>query len=175
MREVLRRVGSVHNLVIFESAARLGSFSKAAHELSLTQPAVSQAVRRLETALGARLFQRHHRTIRLTDAGGRLYADVTDGFSRILATARQIGRAARGDHVTLLVSTAFATYWLVPRLAAFRQQHPDVELRLETLDKDVDIAAEATSLAIRRGNGEWPGYASALLTREHLIAVASPG
>ena len=73
-----------------------------------------------------------------------------------------------------LVSTAFATWWLVPRLAEFRALYPSVDLRLETLDKDVDIAAEATSLAIRRGHGEWPGYASARLTPERITAVASP-
>jgi DNA-binding transcriptional LysR family regulator len=174
MRELIRRVGSVHNLVIFEATARLGSFSRAASELSLSQPAVSQAVRRLETAIGARLFQRHHRTISLTDAGARLHADVTDGFSRILATVRQINRSARGDHVTLLVSTAFATWWLVPRLAEFRARHPSVDLRLETLDTEADVSSETSSLAVRRGLGQWPGYSSALITPERLIAVASP-
>ena len=59
-------------------------------------------------------------------------------------------------------------------LAEFRALYPSVDLRLETLDKDVDIAAEATSLAIRRGHGEWPGYASARLTPERITAVASP-
>ncbi len=174
MRELLRHVGSVHNLVIFEAVARLSSFSRAATELGLTQPAVSQAIRRLESAIGTRLFHRNHRAIALTDSGNRLYADVADGFSRILATARQIGRAAQSEHVTLLVSTAFATWWMVPRLAEFRALHPAVDLRLETLDKDVEIAAEATSLAIRRGDGTWSGYQSALLTPERITAVASP-
>ena len=76
--------------------------------------------------------------------------------------------------MTLLVSTAFATWWMVPRLAEFHARHPKVDLRLETLDKDVEIAAEATSIAVRRGNGQWPGYASALIAPERLIAVASP-
>ncbi len=174
MRELEQRVGSVHNLVVFEAAARLKSFSRAADELGVTQPAVSQAVRRVEAAIGARLFQRRHCAITLTEAGERLYQDVADGFARILVTARQIGRAARPDHVTLLVSTAFATWWMVPRLAEFRARHPNVDLRLETLDKDLDIAAEATSLAVRRGSGRWPGYASALIAPERLVAVASP-
>lgn len=175
MRELERHVGSVHNLVLFEAAARLASFSAAAEELGVTQPAVSQAVRRLEAAIGARLFRRGHRSITLTAAGERLYGDVADGFTRILATARQIGRTARPDHVTLLVSTAFATWWMVPRLAEFRTRHPRVDLRLETLDKDLEIAAEATSLAVRRGDGHWPGYESALIAPERLLAVASPG
>ena len=175
MRELERHVGSVHNLVLFEAAARLKSFSAAAEELGVTQPAVSQAVRRLEAAIGARLFRRGHRSITLTAAGERLFGDVADGFSRILATARQIGRTAQPDHVTLLVSTAFATWWMVPRLAEFRARHPRVDLRLETLDKDLEIAAEATSLAVRRGDGHWPGYDTALIAPERLMALASPG
>lgn len=174
MRELERQIGSIHNLVLFEAAARLASFSRAAEELGVTQPAVSQAVKRLEAAIGARLFRRSHRAIALTDAGERLHDDVTDGFARILATARQIGRSSRPDHVTLLASTAFATWWMVPRLAEFRTRHPHVDLRLETLDKDLDIAAEATTLAVRRGNGQWSGYASALIAPERLVAVASP-
>ena len=169
-----RSIGSVHNLIAFEAAARLLSFSRAADELGVTQPAVSQAVRRLELAIGTRLFHRGRRAVALTESGERLYEDVADGFSRILATARQIGRAARPDHVTLLVSTAFATWWMVPRLAEFRDRHPGVDLRLETLDKDLEIASEATSLAVRRGDGRWPGYASALIAPERLSAVASP-
>jgi DNA-binding transcriptional LysR family regulator len=174
MRELERNLGSVRNLVAFESAARLGSFSAAALELGVTQPAVSQAVRRLETAIGARLFQRGHRAISLTDAGARLHEDVADGFARILATARQIGRAGHRDHVTVLASTAFATWWMVPRLGEFRARYPAVDLRLETLDKDLDISAEATSLAVRRGNGHWPGYEAALIAPERLAPVASP-
>lgn len=174
MRALEQHVGSVHNLVVFEAAARNRSFSKAAEELGVTQPAVSQAVQRMEVAVGARLFQRSHRAVTLTDAGERLYQDVADGFARILLTARQIHRAARPDHVTLLTSTAFATWWMVPRLADFRIRYPQVDLRLETLDKDVEIAAHATSLAVRRGDGQWPGYRSALIAPEYLNAVASP-
>jgi DNA-binding transcriptional LysR family regulator len=98
---------------------------------------------------------------------------VSDGFSRILAVARQIGRKAHPDHVTLLVSTAFATWWMVPRLAEFRTVHPGIDLRLETVDKDIDLASEATTLAVRRGTGSWPGYRSSLIAPERLRARAS--
>ena len=88
MSNIERQLGSAHNLVVFEAAARHLSFS-GGQGLSVTQPAVSQATR-LETAIGARLFVREHRQIALTDAGERLYLDVSDGLTRILATARQI-------------------------------------------------------------------------------------
>jgi len=174
MRDIERQIGSAHNLVVFEAAARHLSFSRAAEELSVTQPAVSQALRRLEAAIGARLFVRGHRQIALTDAGARLYLDVSDGFARILATARQIGRAAGSDQVTLLVSTAFATWWMVPHLQEFHARSPGIDLRLETVTRDIEIASEATTLAVRRGNGEWPGYHVALIAPERLRAVASP-
>lgn len=174
MRNLERDIGSVRNLVVFEAAARHMSFSKAAAELSVTQPAVSQAVQRLEQALGARLFQRRHRRLALTEAGIRLQADVSDCFDRLSATARQIRRASREDHVTLLVSTAFATWWMVPRLADLHRDLPDTELRLETVDRDIDIARETDTLAVRRGDGIWPGYEAAVIAPEVLWAVAAP-
>ncbi len=167
-------MGSVRNLVVFEAAARLESFSRAAEELGLTQPAVSQAIRRLESAIGAPLFRRGHRAVHLNDAGDRLYADVEDGFARILSTARQLNRAAHSDHATLLVSTAFATWWMVPRLAEFRARYPQIDLRLETRDRDVDVTSETTSLSVRRGKGPWVGHRSEPITEEELIVVASP-
>jgi DNA-binding transcriptional LysR family regulator len=175
MQGIERQIGRVHNLVVFEAAARHLSFSRAAAELGVTQPAVSQGIRHLEEAVGVRLFQRGHRSLALTDAGERLHEEVSDGFARILAVARQIGRKAHPDHVTLLVSTAFATWWMVPRLAEFRVAHPRIDLRLETVDKDIDLSSEATTLAVRRGTGFWPGYHSALLAPERLFAVASLG
>lgn len=174
MPNIERQLGPAHNLVVFEAAARHLSFSRAAQELSVTQPAVSQALRRLEAAVGARLFVRGHRKVALTDAGERLYLDVSDGFARILATARQIGRAAGSDQVTLLVSTAFATWWMVPHLQDFHARHPGIDLRLETVTRDIEIASEATTLAVRRGTGTWPGYRAALIAPERLRAVASP-
>jgi DNA-binding transcriptional LysR family regulator len=174
MLNIERHLGPAHNLVVFEAAARHLSFSRAAEELSVTQPAVSQALRRLEAAIGARLFLRGHRRIALTQAGERLYLDVSDAYARILATARQIGRAAGSGQVTLLVSTAFATWWMVPHLQEFHARNPGIDLRLETVTRDVEIASEATTLAVRRGNGQWPGYHAALIAPERLRAVASP-
>jgi DNA-binding transcriptional LysR family regulator len=174
MRELIRRVGSAHNLVVFEAAARLGSFSDAAKELGLTQPAVSQAIRRLESAIGTPLFRRGHRAVQLNDSGDSLYADVADGFTRILSTVRRIERSTQAAHATLLLSTAFATWWMVPRLAAFRSRYPQVDLRLETRDRDVEFPFEPTHLAVRRGRGHWSGYQSALIASENIVAVASP-
>jgi len=174
MQNFERTIGPVHNLVVFEAAARHLSFSRAAVELSVTQPAVSQSVRRLEQTLAVQLFHRTHRSIALTPAGEQLFAEVSDSFGRILSTARRIARAARPDHVTVLASTAFATWWLVPRMARFHAASPGVDLRIETVDKDIDISAPATTLAVRRGDGLWPGCAATEVAPEVLVAMASP-
>ena len=76
--------------------------------------------------------------------------------------------------MTLSVSTAFANYWMVPRLAELHRQHPDIDLRLQTTDKDLDLAQEGLSLGVRRGTGDWPGYDGVKIAADVLIPVASP-
>jgi DNA-binding transcriptional LysR family regulator len=174
MRELLKQIGSLHHLTAFEAAARHGSFTRAAEELNVSQPAISQSIRRLEAAIGVPLFQRGHRSITLTDAGELLVHDVAEGFQRILSTVRHLNRLGETDHVTLSVSTAFANYWMVPRLQDFHDQHPAVDLRLQTTDKELDLAQEGISLGVRRGRGDWRGYESALIAAERLVVVASP-
>ncbi len=161
-------------LFAFEAAARHLSFTKAAEELNVTQAAVSYAVRQLESALDVILFHRHHRRIELTEAGERFFNDVSIGLAHIRRSADAITRLKGDRHVTLSVSTAFAAYWMVPRLAEFRAAYPDIDIRVQTTDKDVDIVAEGTSLGVRRGSGDWPGYESGWLARESIFPVASP-
>ena len=174
MKELLRQIDSLHHLAAFEAAARQGSFTRAAKELNVTQPAISQSIAKLEAAIGVALFLRRHRSIALTDAGERLAHDVTEGFGRIQETVRHLSRLAGSDHVTLSVSTAFANYWMVPRLQAFHQAHPDIDLRVQTTDKELDLAQEGISLGVRRGRGDWPVYDAALIARERLSALAAP-
>ena len=174
MQRLLGHIDSLNHLAAFEAAARHRSFTRAAGELNVTQPAISQSIRKLEEAIGMPLFIRRHRSLSLTTAGEMLADDVTEGFSRILSTVRHLKRLSTSDHVTLSVSTAFANYWMVPRLQSFRREHPSVDLRLQTTDKDLDLAQEGISLGVRRGLGEWRGYAAGLIAEERLCAVASP-
>ncbi|MEM6422042.1 MAG: LysR substrate-binding domain-containing protein, partial [Pseudomonadota bacterium] len=67
-----------------------------------------------------------------------------------------------------------ANYWMVPRLQDFHRRHPGIDLRLQTTDKELDLAQEGISLGVRRGTGHWPGYAAGLIAEERLFAVASP-
>ena len=174
MRELRRLVHSPHHLFVFEVCGRLLSFTRAAEELGVSQPAVSLAIRQLETAIGQELFERRHRAIRLTEAGERFYNEVSLSLERLLQAAREVNRGG-GEHlVTLSISTAFANYWVMPRMTRLHRSHPNIDLRLQVVDKDVDLEYENVSLGIRRGRGGWPGYDSAAIAREELFAVASP-
>lgn len=174
MQELWKLVASPRHLLVFEAAARAGSFTRAAREMNVQQPAVSAAIKQLEEALGVPLFIRAHRAVTLTPAGERLYTDVSGAFSRILDTARTLAARRAGERVTLSASTAFAHYWMVPRLAEFHGAHPEIDLRLQTSDREPDIDAEGISLAIRRGNGNWPGCEAHLIAPEVIAPIAAP-
>lgn len=171
LRQLLPSMGS---LVVFEAAGRLSSFSAAGRELRMSQAAVSYAIARLEDQIGAALFLREYRRVRLTEAGQRFHSDVTQGLSQIQRSAQSLRAVATGAHVTLSCSTAFAAYWMVPRMQAFRADLPDIDLRIQTSDRDLDLVGEGIPLGVRGGYaGEWPQYDSAVLASEEIYPVCS--
>lgn len=161
-------------LVVFEAAARHGSFTRAAEELGMQQPSVSAAVKQLEDILGLALFHREHRQVSLTEAGARLYADASRALGDIEQALGAARRHARPDHVTLSTSSAFSYYWMMPRLHALRSKHPQIDLRLQNSDRDPELEAENISLGIRLGQGGWRGYEMARIADEVIYPVASP-
>lgn len=172
LRNLLR---SANALVVFEAAGRLLNFTAAGKELGMSQAAVSLAIRRLEEQLGTRLFVRHHRRVALTEPGARFFADVSLGLSHIQKSADQLRPSASGAHVTLSASTAFASLWMVPRLQQLRQDLPGIELRIQTSDRDLDLAAEGLPLGIRGGDdGDWPDYHLLPMAPEEIYPVCSP-
>mgnify|MGYP001814554613 FL=1 len=173
MQDLRKLVHSPHHLFVFEVCGRLLSFTRAASEMGVSQPAVSLAIRQMEQAIGQALFYRGHRQITLTPAGERLYADVSNGLGRILRTAQDIHRGTRPRRVTLSISTAFANHWVMPRLSRFHQTYPGIDLRLQVVDRDIDLENQNVSLGIRRGRGNWQGYDSACIAHEKLLPVAS--
>lgn len=173
MQELRKLIHSPHHLFVFEVCARLLSFTKSAKELGVSQPAVSLAMRQLEASIGHKLFHRNHRHISLTAEGEQLYTEVSIGLGRILKTAMEINRKSPPALVTLSVSTAFANYWIMPRLSRLHNDHPTIDLRLQVVDKDSDLENENVSLGIRRGKGGWKGYQSTPLAGEAIIPVAS--
>ena len=169
----MRRFPSLLSLRAFEAASRLSSFSKAAHELSISPSAISHQIRKLEDELGAALFRRSTRTITLTATGETYLQTVKQVFALLTEGSRQIGQAARASlGISLLAS--FASNWLMPRLDSFTEAHPDIDFRLDPSVELTNFSASGNQLAIRYGRGGWPDVEARRLMLERLAPVCSP-
>ena len=168
------RLPSLTSLRAFEATARLGGFSAAARELNVTHAAVAQQVRGLEAALGTALLERAGRGLILTPEGDRLAVALRDGFEAIAAAVEEAraGQDARPLRVTL--TPAFASQWLMPRLGRFWARHPDIPLTLHPDRQVVDLARSRMDLAIRFGDGHWPGLEVEMLVPASYTIVAAP-
>lgn len=174
MRKLRRLIPSGNLLYVFDAAARHESFAKAAKELNVTPAAVSHAIRQLEAALGVSLFERGHRQLRVSSAGSKLFQSVASGLDRIEQTAGEIQTTRSPDIVKLYASITVATYSLLPRLAALRDQEPHMELRLYNSDRTLELPADGVSVAITGGKRDWPGYEMSLFARELIVPICSP-
>lgn len=169
-----RRLPSLNALKAFEASARHESFTRAAAELFVTQGAISQQVKALEQELGLKLFHREHQRLALTEAGRNYLGVVRDAFDRLaVGTERLLQRHAAG---LLNVSTSpnFAAKWLVHRLGRFSEAHGDIDLRISASMQHVDFAREDVDIAVRHGDGRWPGLHVTRLCVEELFPVCSP-
>ncbi|MDX0423249.1 LysR family transcriptional regulator [Sinorhizobium medicae] len=174
MENLRRLLPSAASLIVFEAAGRHQNFTRAAGELGMTQAAVSYAIRGLEDQLGVPLFHRVHRAVELTEAGERFHADVSVGLGRIRKSAEDIRAKGRETNVTLAASTAFASMWMLPRLARLREDLPEIDLRIQTSVRDLDLDEEPIPLGIRGGDpSQWPRYHAAVLADEVIQAVAT--
>lgn len=156
----------------FEAAARRLSFTLAAGELHLTQSAVSRQMQQLEASLGVALFERRHRALALTEAGGVLQRAVTDSLERLRDATARVRAASAPRQVAITTTPGFASLWLIPRLARFTGSHPQVDVRvsatLDVLDMErsrIDIAVRLTPI----GKGVGPA-----LFEESVVPLCSP-
>jgi LysR family glycine cleavage system transcriptional activator len=169
-----RRLPPLLSLRAFEAAAAHLSLQRAAVELSVTPSAISHQVRALEDTLGQPLFRRLTRQLALTPAGQRLFDDLRMGFDALEAGIDRLRRPAASQSVTLTTNTAFAARWVLPRMTAFRKACPGIELRLHAGDTLVDLARGDADIAVRSGNGNWPGLVSSELMPERYAPLCSP-
>lgn len=158
----------------FEAAARLSSFTRAAEELFITQSAVSRQVQALEEHLGTALFERHHRSIRLTHAGELLYRAASQALLLLTDTASRIRQDGWHRSVTVSCTFGFASLWLVPRLMDFRDRHPDVDVRIAANNKIVDIERERMEVAVRYCTADLVPAGTPRLFGEEVFPVCSP-
>lgn len=168
------RLPSLNGLRAFEAAARHLSFTQAASELNVTQTAISHQIKRLEEELGIRLFVRQNRALTLTPEAKDYLPGVRAAFNDLrLATDRLLRKD--DDHV-LTVSTlaSLAAKWLLPRLSAFQEAHPGIDVRITTSTGLVDFQRDKVDAAIRYGRGQWPGLRADWLMADELFPVCSP-
>ena len=168
------RLPPVHALSAFEAAARLGSFALAAEELCITPSALSHRIRLLEDFVGERLFLRDGRSVSLSEFGRR-YLDVVRAALRTLSDFPLPHRSAPAQaRIKLTVPPTFARCLLVPRLAEFTAQHPDVVIELFLSVPLYDLSLAESDVEIRFGAGKYPELVTQKLFEEPTFAVASP-
>ena len=158
----------------FEASARHRSFTKAAAELCVTQAAISHHVKALEERLGARLFHRAPRGLMLSDEGIALLPALSESFDRIGRLLERFQDGRLHEVLTIGAVGTFAVGWLMPRLAAFREAHPFVDLRLLTNNNRVDLAGEGLDGTILFGDGAWPGAEAERLFETPLSPLCPP-
>ena len=174
LRSMLRRLPPLNALKAFEAAARYESFTRAAEELCVTQGAVSHQVKALETELGIKLFNRERQRLIITEAGREYLLVLRDAFDRIAVGTDRLFQRQTSGVITVSTSPDFAAKWLVNRLGRFAEAHPGTDLRISATLHHVDFAREDVDLAVRHGNGNWPGLDVIRLSSEQLFVVCSP-
>jgi LysR family transcriptional regulator, regulator of gene expression of beta-lactamase len=166
---------SLNTLHAFAAAARHLNFTRAAETLCVTQAAVSHQVKLLERQVGKPLFLRTPRGLQLSDEGALLAAPLQQAFAQIEAALERLEDGAPRERLLVGVVGTFAHGFLIERLAAFQTAHPRIELRLQTHNNKVDMAAEALDSAIRYGDGAWHGVEAAPVCAAPLTVLCSPG
>jgi DNA-binding transcriptional LysR family regulator len=143
-------IPSLDDLRAFETVARLGSVRAAANELALTHGAVSRRVAKLTADLGFRLIEPFGRGVRLTREGERLAASASSAFGEIGDALREIRAGLERAPIVLSCERSLAMRWLIPRLSAFQDKYPDIEVQLSTGGGPLDFKRDRVTLAIRR-------------------------
>ena len=148
--------------------------SRAAEELHVTQSAVSQQVKALEAQLGVRLFNRERQRLKITPAGRDYLVEIREALDHVGAATERLMQRHSAGVLTVSTSQDFAAKWLVHRLARFAAANPGIDLRVSATIHNVDFAREDVDVAVRHGDGHWPGLDATRLCAEQIFAVCSP-
>ncbi len=169
-----RLLPSISMLSAFGAAARLGSFSRAASELNLTQGAISRQIRALEEQLGVELFERTPQHVLLSSAGAQYAKEVTLALNLLrTSTLNLMTHSDRGD-LRLAILPTFGAKWLIPKLASFIEQNPDINITFKSHLEQFDFAEEEIDAAIHYGQADWPNAQCTFLMHETVVPVFSP-
>jgi LysR family transcriptional regulator, glycine cleavage system transcriptional activator len=168
------RLPSLNGLRAFEAAARHLSFTQAASELNVTQTAISHQIKRLEEELGVRLFVRQNRALTLTPEARDYLPGIRAAFNDLRLATDRLLRKDDGHVLTVSTLASLAAKWLLPRLSAFQEAHPGIDVRITTSTSLVDFHRDNVDAAIRYGRGQWPGVRAEWLMADELFPVCSP-
>lgn len=157
----------------FSAFAAAASLEQAGARIGVTHAAISQQIRTLEAHLGLSLVDRGGRRLTLTADGRRLAEALEAGFGQIAATLAELTGADETRPLRITTTPAFASGWLMPRLPDFRARHPGIDLMIDPASDLREIGREA-DIALRYGNGDWPGLEAALLLSTPIAIVAAP-
>lgn len=167
-----RQLPPLNALRAFEAVARTGSFTRAADELLVTQSAVSRHVKNLEDVLGVELLRRKGQ-VELTEAGKRLLPALTEALDRIAALTAELRGPKAPPPMLLAIPPTIARRVIVPALARFRRDRPQLEIRVETPATNVDLGSSAFDLAVLHGQPAVAGLIVDLLMAEKLVPVCN--
>ncbi|WP_119302624.1 LysR substrate-binding domain-containing protein [Dongia deserti] len=172
-RPTRRRLPPLNALRAFEAVARSLSFTRAADQLLVTQSAVSRQVKNLEDILGVQLLKRKG-PLELTEEGRKLLPVLTGSFDKIAEVIAGIKATHANPPLTLSLPPTFARRMVMPRLADFQRQHPDLEIRIDTPPSNIDFASAPVDMAIFFGTNTVDALIVDLLMREEFTPVCSP-
>ena len=158
----------------FEAAARLMSFKRAAAELHVTPGAVSRHVQQIERHVGVPLFERRHRAVVLTPAGGEYFSAIAEAFTRIVAATEKVTQSRSKRRLRIWSSVTFTMRWLLPRLPSFHEAHPGLDVIFTTSLKPLDFAADDIDMAIRVLRRPPAGIVAHRLVETELVPVCAP-
>ncbi len=169
-----RRIPPLNPLHVFEAAARLGNFTRAAEELHVTQSAVSRQISTLEGYLGVPLFERNRSGVALTPVGRSFQAEIGPAFTMIASATEKIVSASLGNQVRVRTYTTFVAKWLMRRLPAFHAEYPHIEVKLSTATQPVDFSRDQVDVAIQVGTAPFPSARADWLFADEIEPVCSP-
>lgn len=169
-----RQLPSLSALRAFEAAARHESAKQAAQELSVTATAISHQIKGLETALGIALFVRRPRKLELTPQGRELQQVLESAFDSIGNVVERLKAAPARQTATLSTTPAVAVRWLLCWVCLLRESHPGIDLRFHASHEPVALDGVTADLAIRYGDGRWPGLVAEKLFDNTFIPTCSP-
>lgn len=170
-----RDMPSLSALRAFAVFAESGTLQQAGVALNVSHAAISQQLRQLEAHMGVPLLDRTGRALRLTVEGEQLAQALTLGFGAIRVAVQDLTTRGAGQPLHVTCTPMFATHWLMPRLAGFRQAYPAVDLVIDPTGEVVQLTPGGIDVALRYGHGNWPGLEAEMLLPSPMAVVAAPG